>query len=54
MENENVVNFFAYYNQKNDVEQTEITTAPSEELGIAIQHLIQRLRDCKPLNQVCY
>jgi hypothetical protein len=52
MENENLINFFAYYEQRNVSNQPKSDSSPSEELSIAIQHLIERLRDCRPINQI--
>lgn len=50
MENENLVNFITYCRQRKPGDQTQESHV-SEELSMAIQTLIQRLRECNPLKQ---
>ena len=52
MESGNLINFIAYCKQRHTEDQNKVEKTPSEELGVAIQHLIERLRDCEPLNQI--
>lgn len=52
MENGNLINFIAYCKKRHAEDQRPKEKIPSEELRVAIQHLIERLRDCKPLGQI--
>ena len=52
MENGNLVSFIAYCKQRYSKEEPNEQNTASEELGAAIQHLIERLRECKPLTQI--